>query len=174
MADDLTDLPPGIELRPCQPGDRDFLLSVYDSTRADELALVPWTQTEKAAFVASQFYAQDLAYHQAYPDAQFRLVVADGQRIGRLYLDRIDDELRVIEIALLAEHRGRGIGSGLMASIAALADREGRSVTLHVEPWNPAKRLYERLGFASEGVHGIYEFMRRPVATQAQLKTASY
>jgi ribosomal protein S18 acetylase RimI-like enzyme len=173
VADGLTDLPPGIELRLTEPGDRDFLLAVYGSTRADELALVPWSQTEKAAFVASQFEAQDLAYHQTYPDAQFLLVVADGQRIGRLYLDRVDDELRVIEIALLPEHRGRGIGSGLMTSIAALADREGRSVTLHVEPWNPAKRIYERLGFASEGVSGIYEFMRRPATTAAQLKTAS-
>jgi ribosomal protein S18 acetylase RimI-like enzyme len=57
-----------------------------------------------------------------------------------------------------------GIGFALMTSVTAMADREGRSVTLYVEPWNPAKRLYERLGFASEGVRGIYEFMRRPAA----------
>lgn len=162
MADDLTDLPPGIELRPTERGDRDFLLSVYAATRTDELSLVPWTEADRAAFIASQFEAQDAYYRQTYPVAQFLLVVEDDRRIGRLYLDRIDDELRVIEVALLPEHRGRGIGSGLMASITALADREGRSVTLHVEPWNPAKRLYERLGFASEGLRGVYEFMRRP------------
>jgi ribosomal protein S18 acetylase RimI-like enzyme len=85
----------------------------------------------------------------------------------------MDDELRVIDIALLPEHRGRGIGTALMTWVTAIADREARSVTLHVEPWNPARRLYERLGFASEGLRGIYEFMRRPVATPPQLNTAS-
>jgi len=160
----LTDLPPGIELRPTEPDDRDFLLSVYGSTRAEELSLVPWTDTDKAAFVASQFEAQDSYYRQMYPDALFLVVLVAGEPVGRLYLTRIDDEIRVIDIALLPAHRRRGIGSALMASVTALADREGRSVTLHVEPWNPAKRLYERLGFASEGARGIYEFMRRPAA----------
>lgn len=173
MADGLTDLPPGIELRPTEPADRDFLLSVYYSTRADELALLPWTDADKAAFVTSQFEAQDTYYRQVNPDAQFLVVVVEGERIGRLYLNEMDHELRVIDIALLAEHRGRGIGTALMTWIIANADRERRSVTLHVEPWNPAKRLYERLGFASEGPRGIYEFMRRPVAARPQLNTAS-
>jgi ribosomal protein S18 acetylase RimI-like enzyme len=164
VADGLTDLPPGIELRPTEPDDRDFLLSVYGSTRAEELSLVRWTDADKAAFIASQFEAQDTYYRQMYPDAQFLVVRVEGKRVGRLYLARIEDEFRVIDIALLPAHRRRGIGSALMASIAGLADREGRSVTLHVEPWNPAKRLYERLGFATEGVRGIYEFMRRPAA----------
>jgi ribosomal protein S18 acetylase RimI-like enzyme len=173
VADSLTELPSGIELRPTEPADRDFLLSVYQSTRAEELALLPWTDTDKAAFVTSQFKAQDAFYRQITPDAQFLVVVAEGERIGRLYLNQMDDELRVIDIALLPEHRGRGIGTGLMTWITAIADRERQSVTLHVEPWNPAKRLYERLGFASEGPRGIYEFMRRPVATPPQLNTAS-
>ena len=173
MAYGLTDLPPGIELRPTEPADREFLLAVYHSTRADELALLPWTDADKVAFVTSQFEAQDANYRQVNPDAQFLVVLADGDRIGRLYLNEMDDELRVIDIALLPEHRGLGIGTALVTWIIANADRERQSVTLHVEPWNPAKRLYERLGFASEGPRGIYEFMRRPVACRPQLNTAS-
>jgi ribosomal protein S18 acetylase RimI-like enzyme len=173
VADGLIDLPAGIELRPSEPADRDFLLTVYAGTRSEELAVVPWTDADKAAFIKNQFDAQDAYYRQTYADAQFLVILADGARVGRLYLGRIDDELRVIDIALLPDQRGRGIGSALMAWIATLADREGRSVTLHVEPWNPARRLYERLGFVSEGVSGIYEFMRRPVAAQPQLNTAS-
>ncbi len=164
MADGLTGLPSGIELRPTETADRDFLRSVYESTRVDELALVPWSDADKSAFIGSQFEAQDGYYRQTYPHAQFLVVLVDGEAAGRLYLDRIDDELRVIDIALLPEHRGRGIGSALMAWVTAIADKEGRSVTLHVEPWNPAKHLYERLGFGSEGLRGIYEFMRRPAA----------
>jgi ribosomal protein S18 acetylase RimI-like enzyme len=173
VADDLMDLPEGIDLQPSEPGDRSSLLAVYESTRTEELAAVPWSEDEKAAFIASQFEAQDTYYRQTYPSADFLVVLADGRRIGRLYLTRIDDELRVIDIALLPDHRGRGIGSSLLASIIALAEREGLAVTLHVEPWNPAKRLYERLGFVSEGLRGIYEFMRRPASTPGQLKTAS-
>jgi ribosomal protein S18 acetylase RimI-like enzyme len=162
--DRLTGLPPGIEVRPSEAADRDFLLSVFGSTRDDELALIPWTEADKTAFVVSQFDAQDSYYRQIYSDAEFLVVLADGERVGRLYLAGIEDALRVIDIALLPAHRRHGIGSALMSSITAIADREGRSVTLHVEPWNPAKHLYERLGFVSEGARGIYEFMRRPAA----------
>jgi GNAT superfamily N-acetyltransferase len=164
VADGLTELPSDIELRPTELADRDFLLSVYESTRADELALVRWTEADRIGFIVSQFEAQDTYYRQTYPDAHFFVILVDGERAGRLYLDRIDDELRVIDIALLPGHRGRGIGSGTLGWITTIADREGRSVTLHVEPWNPAKHLYERLGFVSEGARGIYEFMRRPAA----------
>ena len=173
MADDLTDLPPGIELRSSEASDRDFLLAVYAETRAEELAAVPWSNEERAAFLAFQFNAQDSYYRATYPDGRFLVVLASGEPAGRLYLARADGELRVIDIALLPEYRGRGIGSALMAAVIARAEQEGRSVTLHVEPWNPARRLYERLGFESEGIRGIYEFMRRPVDAEGQLKTAS-
>jgi len=165
VAHGLTELPSGIELRPTEPTDRDFLLSVFESSRAVELAIVAWSEADRRAFVVSQFDAQDTYYRQTYPDGQFLVILLDGELVGRLYLGRIDDELRVIDIALLPDRRGRGIGTSLLAWVTAIADSEGRSVTLHVEPWNPAKRLYERLGFASEGPRGIYEFMRRPAAS---------
>jgi ribosomal protein S18 acetylase RimI-like enzyme len=165
VADRLTELPSGIDLRPTEPADRDFLLAVFESSRADELALVAWSEADRRAFVTSQFDAQDTYYRQMHPEGQFLVILVDGEPVGRLYLDRVDDELRVIDIALLPDHRGRGIGSSLLTWVGAIADSEGRSVTLHVEPWNPAKRLYERLGFASEGLRGIYEFMRRPAAS---------
>ena len=152
----------GVELRPVTDADRPFLLAVYASTRADELAVVPWTNDEKAAFLAMQFDAQDRSYHQNWPDGRFLVIELGGTPIGRLYLGRTAGEIVVVDIALLPEHRGRGIGSALLADALAEADSDGLQVTLHVEPWNPAKRLYERLGFEVREVRGIYEWMVRP------------
>jgi ribosomal protein S18 acetylase RimI-like enzyme len=172
VADDaLSKLPTGIELRQVTAADRDFLRELYASTRAAELALVPWTEAEKAAFVAMQFDAQDAAYRHGYAEADFLIVLDRGQPIGRLYVGRLPGELRIIDVTLMPAHRGHGIGTALMHSVVEQADREGLAATLHVEPWNPAKWLYERLGFQIVELRGVYEFMRRPAA--AQLKTAS-
>lgn len=171
MAHRLTAAAGGIDLRPATDADRSFLLDVYRSTREDELALTGWSDADKDAFVEMQFAAQDRSYRQAYPDARFLVILRDGRPVGRLYLVRLADEIRVVDIALLHGHRGAGIGSALLASILADADADGLAVRLHVEPWNPARRLYERLGFRTLEQRGVYAFMERPAA--GQLKTAS-
>jgi ribosomal protein S18 acetylase RimI-like enzyme len=171
VVDGLTDLPAGIELRLATDQDRSFLRDLYGSVRADELATVAWTSSEKAAFVAMQFDAQDAAYRGAYPDGEFLVVLADGEPIGRLYVGRLPEELRLIDVIIEPKWRGRGIGTALVRSVIKGAEGEGRAVTLHVEPWNPARRLYERLGFQTVELRGIYEFMRRPAGDQ--LNTAS-
>lgn len=161
MAHGLSGLPEGVTLKPLSPGDHDFLLQLYASTREEELALVPWTDAEKAAFVEQQFEAQSSSYRDAWPKGDFLVVLVDGDRAGRLYLARLPRELRVVDVLLSPAYRGRGIGTALLAAVVRVAEREGVDVTLHVEPWNPAKRLYERLGFLSVEATGIYELMRR-------------
>jgi ribosomal protein S18 acetylase RimI-like enzyme len=121
--------------------------------------------------VATQFDAQDAAYRGAYPDGEFLVAVVDGERAGRLYLGRLPGEFRLIDVTLAPSRRRQGIGRALVSWVIARAEDEGRDVTLHVEPWNPAKRLYEQLGFETVELRGIYEFMRRPA--RAQLNTAS-
>ena len=159
VADRLTAGSTRIELRPTTADDRDFLLAVYASTRADELGVLPWTDADKATFVAMQFDAQDRYYRQVYPDARFLVVVRDGVAIGRLYLAHLPDEIRIIDIALLPGYRGAGIGSRLLHEILAEADSGGLAVRLHVESWNPAMRLYDRLGFRPIGEPGIHQLM---------------
>lgn len=159
-----------IALRPAGDDDRPFLLTVYSSTRAEELAVVPWTDEQKDAFLRMQFEAQDSWYRQIYPDGEFLVVVREGTPIGRLYVARLLTEVIVVDIALLPEHRGQGIGSRLLADILAEADRDRLPITLHVEPLNPVKRLYERLGFEVREQGQVYETMVRP---PAQLNTAS-
>jgi ribosomal protein S18 acetylase RimI-like enzyme len=110
-----------------------------------------------------QFTAQDRYYHDQMPDASYHVVLVDGEAAGRLYVDRREDEIHVIDIALLPEHRGHGLGTSLMREVLAEADAAGKRVTIHVERFNPALRLYERLGFAQIEDQGVYLLLdRRP------------
>ncbi len=155
-------------LRPATEADRAFLLDLYASTRADELALVDWDDDTKRAFVEHQFSAQDAHYREHYDGATFDVIEVDGQPAGRLYVHRGDRDIRIMDIAVAPEFRGRGIGTALVERLMAEAESSGRSLSIHVEMNNPARALYERLGFVPEGTHGVYVLMR-----WAQAKTAS-
>lgn len=163
-----------IGLRAATPADRPFLLAVYASTREDELAAVPWPQPQKVAFVAQQFEAQSAHYGREYADASVDVVEVDGADAGRLIVHRSAVEILIVDIALLPPYRGRGIGTRLLRPLLEDADERGLPVAIHVERFNPAMRLYERLGFAlaEEDDGGIYLLFRRPPQT-AQPKTAS-
>ncbi len=159
-----------VTLRPARPEDRELLLAVYASTRAEELAPVPWTPEQKSAFVKMQFDAQNADYSRNYVGADFSVIEVDGAPAGRLYVERRPAEVRLIDIALLPPFRGTGIGTRLLAELIADADARGVPLTLHVELFNPARRLYERLGFVPVEEHGAYLLMeRRPEGTEARV-----
>jgi ribosomal protein S18 acetylase RimI-like enzyme len=148
-------------LRPATPADREFLRAVYASTRAGELALVPWDDATKTAFLEQQFSAQDQHYRANYAGATFDVIEIDGEPAGRLYLHAGEREIRIIDIALRPAFRGRGIGARLIGVVQERAAESGRVVSIHVEHTNPAKRLYERLGFepvADAGLHLLMEY----------------
>jgi ribosomal protein S18 acetylase RimI-like enzyme len=136
-----------LTLRPATPADRDFLLDVYTSTRAAELALLPWDGATKRAFVEQQFSAQDVHYRRFYEDATFDVVEVAGAPAGRLSVLRGAGDIRIIDIALLENFRGRGIGTALLQAVLDEAGASERSVSIHVEATNPARALYARLGF---------------------------
>src|SRR5262245_30144063 len=146
-------------LRPVQEEDEEFLLEVYSSTRVDELAPLGWSADQQAAFLTQQFNAQHQYYQANYPHADFLIILVSGQPAGRLYVDRRADEIRLMDIALLPEHRGAGIGSGLIKELLAEAQLARKPVRIHVEKFNPALRLYERLGFSIIDDRGVYWFM---------------
>ena len=148
-----------IAFRPIHERDSAFLLEVYASTRADEMALVDWPEVEKAEFLRMQFEAQHTYYVERFPEARFDLVLEGDRPIGRLYVDRRPDEVRIIDIALLPEARNGGIGSRLLRDLLDEAERAGKPVRIHVEQFNPAMRLYRRLGFADVEEHGVYRLM---------------
>lgn len=148
-----------ISLRPVTVADADFLCAVYASTRADELAVTGWTDEQKAEFCQMQFTAQDAHYRQHYPTAEFSVVEHDGTPAGRLYVDRWSKEIRIMDIALLPAHRGRGIGTQLLRALMTEAEAAQKLLSIHVERMNPALRLYERLGFKMAEDKGVYLLM---------------
>ena len=143
-------------------------MSVYASTRAEELSHVAWEDGAREAFLEHQFTAQDHHYRANYPGATFDVIEVNGKPAGRLYVHRGQDEIRIMDIALAPPFRGRGIGTGLLRELMEEAGASGRALSIHVEMNNPARRLYERLGFSPAGEHGIYVLMR-----WTQAKTAS-
>jgi ribosomal protein S18 acetylase RimI-like enzyme len=151
-----------VSLRPAGPTDAEFLYRVYADSRAQELALaVAWSAAQRDGFLRLQFEAQRAHYHQHYPDARYDLILRHGEPVGRLYVCRLADEIRLMDIALLATARGQGIGTGLLRGLLREADRVGLPVGLHVEEHNPAQRLYQRLGFTVIGEVPFYQRMRR-------------
>ncbi len=168
---------PAITLRPVTAQDEAFLYGVYASTRQEELAGVDWTEEQKAAFLHQQFSAQDRHYRENYTGAAYDVIEVDGRPAGRLYVARWDDEIRIMDIALLPEFRGRGLGTVLLRQLLAEAESAGKRVSAHVEKWNPARCLYDRLGFQEIADRGVYVLMERPGsgtgASAHQAKTAS-
>jgi ribosomal protein S18 acetylase RimI-like enzyme len=138
-----------LRLRPVTPEDNAFLLSLFASTRSDELALIDLDADQKAAFITMQFNAQTRHYDLAYPDADHRVVLLDEAPIGRLLVDRGEREFNLVDVALLPAYRGAGIGTYLIKDLQIEAAAASKPVKLNVWHSNPAKNLYERLGFSA-------------------------
>jgi ribosomal protein S18 acetylase RimI-like enzyme len=150
-----------VRLRPVADADRDFLVELYGSVRESELAQLAWDEATKRAFVEQQFAAQDAAYRGNYPGATLDMIEVDGSRAGRLYVHRGQGDIRIMDIALAPPFRGRGIGTSLLEGLIAEAEESDRKLSIHVESNNPARSLYERLGFAPVGENGVYLLMER-------------
>ena len=147
-------MPCDVTLRPETEDDIPFLVAVYASTRANDMAIAPWSQEQKDHFVQMQFAFQRKHYLENYAGATFDVVMVDGCAAGRLYVFRGPSEIRIIDIALLPEYRGRGIGGELLTGILREARDRGLITSIHVERQNPALKLYQRLGFQIAGDQG--------------------
>ncbi len=148
-----------ISFRPVTDEDDEFLFSVYASSRAEELVPVPWSDEQKRAFLMMQFRAQKVQYLERYPDANFQVILLDGEPVGRLYVARLPDQMRIIDIALLTEHRGKGTGEPIIRDLMKEAARAEKPVRIYVESFNRSRTLFERLGFAPVEEHLPYMLM---------------
>ena len=145
-----------LSLRPITPEDESFLAALYASTREQELAQTNWSDEQKAMFCRMQFNAQTTDYQRNYPDASFDVIERNGLAAGRLLVLRTDEKIHVIDIALLPEHRGAGIGTKFLKELQEEAKAAGKPLSIHVEQFNPARRLYERMGFKQVEEKGVY------------------
>ena len=159
-----------VTVRPATDADYDFMRRLYHSTRAEEMRHFPFDDAQAAAFLDQQFAAQYEHYGIHYPTCERNIVENNRQPIGRLWLDEWRDQIRLVDIALLPEWRGSGVGSMLLRDVLGRGERIGKPVTIHVEAFNPALRLYQRLGFEQVDTNGVYLLMRW---TPPQVNTAS-
>jgi ribosomal protein S18 acetylase RimI-like enzyme len=162
-----------VALEPEGPGHLAFLRELYASTREDELRRAPWTDEQKRAFLASQFEAQHAYYHQQWPDASYLVVTVDGELAGRLYVHRRPEEIELVDVALLPRHRGCGIGADLVRELQDEARSAAVPLRLYVEHENPARRLYDRLGFRPVGDTGVYVHMEWRAESRAGARDVS-
>lgn len=138
-----------IRLRTAVAADENFILSVYASTRADELQQVPWTAEQKEAFVKMQFASQKQHYAASHPQASHDLICVDETEVGRIYLDR-GENLHILDVTILPQYRNQGIGGVLLRRLLDEAGQSGKIVTIYVETFNPSVRFFERLGFQKD------------------------
>lgn len=148
-----------LAFRPIAAEDLPLLFTVYAHTRLVELSVAPWTDEQKLAFLQQQFHAQHTYYQQVFPAASFQVILLEDQPIGRLYVNRTPDELRIVDVALLPPFRRRGIGSHILRSLMSEATTARQVIRIHVERENPAQRLYQRLGFQMIEDLGIYHLL---------------
>ena len=161
--------PASLSLRPVVSGDEDFLTGVYASTRAEEMALVPWTDEQRDQFIRSQFNAQQHYYAEKYPTGTHDVILSDGSQVGRIYVARLDQEIRIIDITLIPAERNRGIGSYLIKELLDEAQSKNKVTRIFVEEFNPSLSLFKRLGFKMSEQHGFHLLMEWVLLTNSTL-----
>jgi len=150
-----------ITLRDATAEDEGFLRQVYACTRAEEMALVPWTEEQREAFLRFQFDAQDSYYRSQFPEAAYQIILKDGAPVGRLYVYRNSTDMRILDITILPEHRAAGVRTSLIRDLQAEAEESNQPLNIWVENFNRSQSLFKRLGFLivqEEGYNNLLEY----------------
>ncbi|MEK6336036.1 MAG: GNAT family N-acetyltransferase [Acidobacteriota bacterium] len=137
-----------------------FLLTVYHSTRADELGQAQWKEGQKELFLKWQFDLQRREYDARFPDADYLVILINDQPAGRIWIGRDPEQIRLLDIGLLPEFQNRGVGTALIKLLideARQANKALRHMVLVLN--NDAHRFYERLGFVEIEEFGAYKHM---------------
>ena len=151
---------PGVSTRPVTDADQEFLVGVYASTRAAELAQVPWDENQKDAFIRWQYGLQKEEYETRFPDARYEVILVDGVPAGRIWVGADDTQIRLLDIALFPEFQNRGVGTYLLRQLMDEAEQSKKVLRHMVFVLNDdAYRFYERLGFETIEDMGGYKHM---------------
>ena len=152
-------MPPS--LRPLRSDDEEFLFRLYASTRESEFAALGWNRAQMEPLLRMQFTAQRHWYETAYPGSDQQIAVIDGAPAGRIIVHRTADAVVLVDIALMPEHRGKGLGEMLLRDLLEESASRHLPVRLQVLKNNSAAHLYERLGFVKTGEDQMYWHMER-------------
>jgi len=156
-----------ITLRPVTDEDREFLLSVYAAGREVELSLVPWDDAMKRTFIEHQYKAQDDHYRAYYKNATHDVILADGMPVGRLYLERTNKQIAILDIGVLPEFRMQGIATEMVHRLQEEARGHSALIRIYIESFNSADKLFTELGFEMvENDGGLRRFEWRSAAAK--------
>jgi GNAT superfamily N-acetyltransferase len=144
-----------ITLRSFSPSDEPFVLELYASTRSDEMAMVPWSDEQRRMFVETQFKAQLDHYQHSFPDATHDVILKNDQPVGRVYVERLQNEISILDITVLPKQRNAGIGSHLIRVMLEEATRENKNVGIYIESFNPSCEFFKSRGFVEAEVDGF-------------------
>jgi ribosomal protein S18 acetylase RimI-like enzyme len=154
MTDDQNEPAPGIELRPVGPEDETFLFQVHASARERDLSLTGWNDQQKNLFLQHQFAAQNNHYQRYFPNSAHQIIMLANLRVGRLWVDRKSDEIRILDLIVLPAHRRKGIGTKLLEELQDEANGTAKPLRITLEMNNPALAQFQRFGFAITGENG--------------------
>jgi len=149
-----------VELKPITKDDEPFLYEVYVSTRRKEIDSWGWSAEQIQHFLEMQWCAQQTSYRQQFPDASHCIILSDDKYVGRLLTENLPEHHHLIDISILPNFQGKGVGTFLITQLQQKAKEENKSVILQVFQTNPARDLYERLGFQVMSADEIYLKMR--------------
>jgi ribosomal protein S18 acetylase RimI-like enzyme len=151
-----------LERRPAAATDEGFLRELYATTRPE---VAGWDDEAREAFLDLQFNAQRQDWESRFPASAHELVLLDGRLVGRLWVAWLPGECRLVDLAILPDHRRSGIGTQVAGETLAEADRNGVPVRLSVERTNePALAFWTRLDFAVVDEDPVYLALERPVS----------
>jgi len=145
-----------VTLRVASECDEVFLLNLFATTRSDELAVLAGNPAQAQMFITMQYRAQKQSYEAVYPAAENKIILLHDEPVGRILVDRSSAEFHLVDIAILPQHRNAGLGGNLLRDLLGEATQAAKPVKLLVVSYNPARRLYERLGFYPIGNDGLY------------------
>lgn len=152
-------IPSDITFKAMSNDDMAFLSELYRTTRWDEVLQIAWDDEQRKAFLHQQFTAQHQHYLSHYPHAEKLLIMRAEEPIGRIYVDRDEVSICLIDVALLPAYKHRGIGTALLRELLTEAQQQNKKVVIHVENFNPAYRWYVKHGFQQVEDKGVYQYM---------------
>src|SRR5436309_376651 len=145
-----------ITFRAVAPEDEEFLLKLYKSSRGDDLRGLGWSGDRISEFLEMQYEAQQRLHENDYQNVTDEIVLLDGKPAGHLSVERREDEIRCVDIALVPENRRTGIGTLLIRRLQDEARGANKPLRLQVIRFNRAVTLLDRLGFVRTSETGTH------------------
>ena len=153
-----------VSLRPETPADEAFLRHLILESVAQELGAAAWPEPMRSHLLGVQYAGRRQSRRMNFPDAASQVIQADGENAGWVVTASLPEEMHIVDIMILPEMRGRGIGTAAIQEILSTAAHAGKPLRLSVNPMNQgAIRLYERLGFRKIGEDEVQYFMEHDV-----------